>query len=659
MPVRDEILKVFGPDGWLASRLPGFEPRPAQIEMALAVAEAFDEKQRTVIEAATGTGKTVAYLVPAILSGRRTLVSTATKTLQDQLIQKDLPLLRNVVPRPFRAVYLKGRQNYLCIHRYERFEQEPRFRKPEDRHYWPAISRWALSTRSGDRAELTELPDDFPTWADLSANAEQCLGRECPNHQDCFVVKARTAAANADLIVVNHHLFFADLALREGEDMGLLPPYDAVVFDEAHHLEDIASSFFGTHISTWRLSDLVGDIIRTFERDKRDDRALRALGDAARDAVGAFLAAVTRALPPNETRGDWADMAATEHGHAALMALPAAEAALSALTARIEAESALGEAGQKLAVRVTTFANELSMLAERSAPELVYVAETRNRGVFLSAFPIDVSKLFKRTLLRVCATQVFTSATLSTDGGFDFFRARTGLPPETPARTLPATFDYMKQALLFVPPDLPEPNDPLFVEKVAPTLERLLNITEGRAFCLFTSHRNMNRAYQLIAPRIGHRCLLQGEMGRAALLEAFRRDTHSVLFATSSFWEGVDVQGEALSLVVIDKLPFASPSDPLVRARCRVLDNNGGNAFAQYQVPAAVVALKQGFGRLIRHRDDVGIVAILDSRLLTRPYGKRFIKSLPEARRTQDLDLVERWWSSRPANTPPADPAGD
>lgn len=645
MSVRDDISSIFGADGRLAKHLRGYEPRPQQVQMAEAVADAFDEGRRVMVEAATGTGKTVAYLVPAILSRRTTIISTATKTLQDQIVLKDLPLLHDVVPRNFTAVYLKGRQNYLCRWQYEAFRTDPQWRRPEDRHWWPAVEKWAATTQTGDRAEIPDLPDDWPTWSSLSIGADACLGRDCEHYHECHVVRARAQAAEADIVVVNHHLFFADLALRTRDNAELLPPYEAVVFDEAHHLEEIASGYFGLQVSTWRFLDLLGDVLRFLEREKKLEPLVTTAVADVRDRVRAFFLRAADAAGAGDDRWEWAPVMDGDAAGPIRAAWQELDGRLTGLRDRIEALEG-GEVGQRLVDRIETLQTETSALVERDDDGMVYVIERRGRGVFLMAHPIDISDVLKALLYRTCRTQVFTSATLTTDGDFRFFRHRMGLPEDTVGEVLEPVFDYMRQALLYVPDDLPEPNDPLFVEKIAPTMQRLIETTDGRAFVLFTSYRNMNRAYELIAPKLAHTALIQGQKARNALLEDFRSDTHSVLFATSSFWEGVDVQGEALSLVIIDKLPFASPFDPLVRARLRHIEERGGNPFVEYQVPSAAIALKQGFGRLIRHRDDTGIIAVMDSRVVRRSYGRRFLESLPRARRTQDLELVTRWWQA-------------
>lgn len=646
MPRTIDIDAIFGPDGRLSKRMSGYEPRPQQTAMAESVAGAFTKGERVVVEAATGTGKTVAYLVPAILSGRRTIVSTATKTLQDQIHTKDLPMLAEVLPKRFTAVLLKGRTNYLCWWQYENFRTDPRFRRAEDRHWWPAIQKWAAATETGDRAEIRELPDDWGSWADLSIGGDGCLGRECEFYDRCFVVRARQQAADADVIVVNHHLYFADLSLRTNQKAELLPSYEAVVFDEAHNLEEVAASWFGVAVSSWRIADLLGDILRFLEREQALTAAVTMTVADTRDRAKAFWGTVKRAAK-DEPRVEYGDLADGPLGDEIETAHRALEIKLGLLGQAIEGLNDAGEIGTRLVERVEAIQVELNLLVHREAPDLVYMVEVRGRGVFLQAFPIDVSPILRDLLYATCKTQVFTSATLTTDGHFGFFKKRMGLPKETAELKLEPVFDYMKQALLYVPDDLPPPSAQDFVEQLVPTLERLVNITDGRALLLFTSYRNMNRAFELLAPKLEVTTLRQGDRSRNALLEDFREDTSSVLFATASFWEGVDVQGESLSLVCIDKLPFASPWDPLVKARLKHIEDAGGHPFVHYQVPTAAITLKQGFGRLIRHRDDVGIIAILDQRIVKKSYGKRFLNSLPRARRTRDLDVVARWWAAK------------
>ncbi len=642
----DKTEKIFEEGGPLSRTLGEYEPRPQQLEMARGVAKAFEDGERTVIEAATGTGKTLAYLVPALMSGKRTVVSTATKNLQEQILSKDIPLLEKVLPRSFTAVVLKGRTNYLCLWKYESFAAEPKFRRAEDVHYWPAVVKWADKTSTGDRAEIDDLPDEWPSWGELSMGSEGCMGRECVLFEECHVTKARRAAHDADLIVVNHHLYFADLALRSQTDAELLPAYQAVVFDEAHNLEETASGYFGMQVSNYRVNDLLGDVTRFLGREGLLSKELQESVRGASDRSKAFFGLVSRGIGIKESRVESSEVFDGFMGTQIVEAQRELETRLSEVQHGISISKA-GEVGRKLVDRIDGVMEELAILVDREAADLVFVTEKRGRGVFLNAYPIDLGPVFREVLFSACKSQVFTSATLTTDGDFRFFKERMGLPKSTATMLLEPVFDYMQQAVLFVPEDLPDPSDRAFIEKVVPTMKRLVELCDGRAFLLFTSYRNMNEALRILGPQLTQPLLVQGERSRNALLEAFREDPRSVLFATSSFWEGVDVQGEALSLVVIDKLPFASPGDPVLKARIQHLEAKGGQGFRDFQVPAAAIALKQGFGRLIRHRDDYGIIVILDGRIIRKGYGQRFLKSLPRARRSQNIEVVERWWNAR------------
>lgn len=642
----ESLSDIFGTGGALSLALERYEERPQQLEMAEAVAGALRERQKVIIEAATGTGKTIAYLVPAILSRRRTLVSTATKNLQDQIFNKDIPFLKSVLPRDFDAVLLKGRQNYLCLWQYEEFSRSPDFKAAGDSRYWASIRRWAKSTTTGDRAELSRLPDNYATWSELSISADSCTGRKCAHYDDCFVVKARSRAATADIVVVNHHLFFADLSLRSGTKnrVELLPSYDAVVFDEAHNLNDTAASFFGLQVSNFRLSELYSDAERSMLREAALTPAVTDACRSLKSAADGFFGAIKRLMPRREDRV-LSEAVFAEGGDDLERMHARVDETLNELRSALGAASGGGEVAEKLVQRTETIATELHSLVRREAPDVVYLTETRGRGVFLRAFPIDLQHIFRDLLHSACATQIYTSATLTTDGDFRWFREQLGLSAEVKALPLEPVFDYMKQALLYVPDHLPAPNAPDFVDALAPTIKHLIEITEGRAFVLFTSYRNMNRAWELLSEDIPHTTLLQGTQTRSALLKAFREDAHSVLFATQSFWEGVDVQGDALSLVIIDKLPFSSPFDPVAKARLDHIRAQGKNPFSDHQVPEAAIALKQGFGRLIRHREDRGVIAILDSRIVNKGYGKRFLRSLPRCRRTRDINIVEQWWA--------------
>ncbi len=640
---------ILGPDGALAAALPGFEHRPEQLEVSRAVERAFAQRQVLLAEAGTGTGKTLAYLVPAILSGRRVVISTGTKNLQEQIFGKDIPLLRDVLGLSFRAAYLKGRANYLCLHRYEAKAAAPVFERPEEATLWPRLVSWAEQTRTGDRAEL-DLPDDFLGWRELSSSSDECLGSRCPQYEACFVTRMRREAESCDLLVVNHHLFFADLALKarpgaKGE--GVLPAYDAVVFDEAHALEEIASDYFGVQVSSFRLEDFSGDAQRALGLTDALGGTLGALASRLRWHAEAFFRRAaqrlsvyregTVRLPP----GTLAELPELDEVLDALESIGAA-------TAREDAPELLA-----LARRSAEIGEQLEHITRSDDPGHVYWAEARGRGVFLRAAPIEVGEDLRRTLYAAVDTVIFTSATLTAGNRFDFFKRRVGLVDSHDAANIEAVetvavaspFDYPRQAALYLPGHLPDPTAPHFAEAVADEIVALTEITGGRAFALFTSLRNMEAAWLAARDRLPYQVLLQGERPKSALLEAFRAEP-SVLFASHSFWEGVDVPGEALSLVIIDKLPFGSPSEPRIAARIELLRERGEDPFSTFQLPEAAIALRQGFGRLIRSSRDRGVVALLDPRLHARSYGRILLRSLPPARRVDDLDALRDWFAA-------------
>lgn len=671
-----KIRADFSPGGALEQRLENYEPREQQIQMAEAVEEALHLGQKLFVEAGTGTGKTLAYLLPAVRSRRRVLVSTATKTLQHQLMEKDIPLLRRIVGE-VDAVLLKGRQNYLCLTNYDRFAANPSFRSSDEERIWKRLDSWAQETETGDRSELSELPEDLPLWQRVTSTADQCSGRDCPDYERCFLFQTRERAANADIIVVNHHLFFADAAVRERRDMRLLPETEGLIFDEGHHLEETASAFFTVHVSNRSLDSFVEDVteqlfgaqtvldvsVGVVSTQELEDRVhfLQEQGNAFFDLVRLSLqelqsagnAASGRPLRPRQAGqlplnndsdeqrselGPLLDASGEEILQQADQLLDAVRAVSTTL------KDSFGDAGTRFKDRLEAWANDLRQVLESKLETHIHLVTARRSLTALEAIPLDVRPIFWRHVFGNRGATIVTSATLATDGNFRFLRNRLGAPEEAVELALASPFDYMKQSVLYVPPRLPPPNDPNFVDFIAPEIERLVEITDGRAFVLFTSYRNMRYAHNLLARKWKWKTFMQGEMSRGRLLEEFRKHRHSVLFATASFWEGVDVPGDALSLVIIDKLPFSNPSDPLVSARARHVESAGGNAFRDYTVPQAIIQLKQGFGRLIRAKEDLGIVAILDDRLLTKNYGSRFVNSLPRARRTQDIDLVERWW---------------
>lgn len=653
---------ILGEDGLLAKHLGRYEHRPQQLAMARAVADALTDRATLIVEAATGTGKTLAYLVPALLSGKRVVVSTGTKALQEQLFQKDIPFLAKHWHRPISAVLLKGRRNYACKMRVQELVFNPKFRSPSDASYWPTILEWYKTTESGDRAEIRGLPDDYPTWQDLSIGGDACLGSKCKYYDSCFVTKARKDAQEADLIVVNHHLFFADLSLRQDSYAEILPEFDVVIFDEAHHLEDVAGSYFGTHISNLLISDLIGDLRRLFQaegvHDAEADRSIKAV---ATHGTSLFTL-LAFALP--EGRYDMVDVLAGPQAGPIQTARHEFSQALSALERDLKRITGVVEATRRLAERAAELKFDVEFVLRADDPRYTYFFDIRERGVFAQAAPIDLARLFRERLLNRHDTIVFTSATLATGGDFRYFANRVGLglerdkdeaAPEA-ARTvreliLPPVFDYEHQALLYIPRNLPEPNEPGYQDGVLQIIEYLLGISGGHAFVLFTSLRQMDFAHKALATKLAStlnvRVLRQGDMPKSELLEFFKRDVSSVLFATSSFWEGVDVEGEALRLVIIDKLPFSVPDDPLVKARVELLKSRGGNPFMELSVPQAALTLKQGFGRLIRSQRDAGVVAILDSRIAKKRYGSYFLKSLPPAPVVWSAPDVKRWWRDK------------
>jgi ATP-dependent DNA helicase DinG len=639
------VEQVLGPGGALEVALQRYEHRPEQLRVAQAVEAALEAGEVLLAEAGTGTGKTLAYLVPAALSGKKVVVSTATRNLQDQVFFKDIPLLQDRVGLQFRAALLKGRSNYLCLQRFESFDREPSFAERADSAAWPRVRAWAMATETGDRGEL-ELPEGSALWTSLSVTADSCLGPKCPQYEPCFVTRARRAAEEADVVVVNHHLFFADLVLKgKAREGGVLPAYEAVVFDEAHAVEDVATSWFGTSVSSFRVEDLVRDALRALPAGTERGKLLAALALQLRGRGEAFFRAVGDKLRLQD--GATAQLSADSFVGTA--------ASFSELQQSLEALNGFAGEGDEpevapLGRRAGELSRELGFIHAAEGLDHVFWAEGRGRGLFLKSAPIEVAQSLKARLYDELSSVVFTSATLAPGGRFEFLGKRLGLRDEEGMPTRPlrelqvaSPFDYPRQAALYVPRGLPEPASPAFVEAAAEELLRLAHVTGGRAFFLFTSLRNMREAHGLLRNRLPWQVLLQGERPKGALLQAFQEEP-SVLFASASFWEGVDVPGEALSLVAMDKLPFASPGDPLVAARIRRMEQRGEEPFGGYQLPQAALALKQGFGRLIRTRDDRGIVAILDSRLHARSYGRALVASLPPARRIQQLDALERWF---------------
>jgi ATP-dependent DNA helicase DinG len=634
---------IFGPGGLLEKRHPGYEFRPSQLALAEIADQAFAKHQHVVIEAGTGTGKTLAYLIPAIRSGRRVVISTATKSLQDQLFQKDVPFLQKHFAPNLKAVLMKGRANFLCRQKVHQMEGQPVLKGIDEIDWFSQIRDWEKLTETGDRNELTFLPDDSQLWNRIDARSDLCTGKKCVEFGRCFITAMHQRAEEADLIIVNHHLFFADLALRQDDFGSILPEYSAVVFDEAHEIEDVASDYFGRQISSYRFEELGRDtenMLRVLQIDNSGLRGqLARMRERARSFFERFPEREGRYPFGHEQRSAFLDQN-REASDDLTLAVQRIETELSALTPKPEEVFAMAR-------RAAEMRRELTFLLESNERAYVYWYERRGRGVFLAATPIDVSQILREKLFDQFDTVVLTSATLAVGGKFDYLKQRLGILPAN-ENVLPQAFNYSEQALLYMPPSLPDVRQPSFAASASEEIARLLEISRGRAFCLFTSYSQMRDLFERVSARVSFPMLLQGTAPRSVLLDRFRTTPHAVLFATSSFWQGVDVPGAQLSCVIIDKLPFAVPSDPIVAARVRALEEDGRNAFTEYQIPEAVLALKQGFGRLIRSKTDRGILCILDNRIRRMHYGKIFLESLPEYTTTQDLSEVALFMEDRP-----------
>ncbi|MGA7081434.1 MAG: ATP-dependent DNA helicase [Terriglobales bacterium] len=666
-PAGFSLYQFFAPGGLLSKTHPAYEFRRGQLQMSQAVEEALEEKRHLIVEAGTGTGKTLAYLLPVIRSGKRVIISTGTKNLQEQLFFKDVPALERALfpegDRKLSVCYMKGRNNYLCRKKLIDLTDQPVLSGLEEIEHYRAIAAWEKTTHTGDRAELAELPEASALWHKLDARADTCLGQKCKDYDRCFITEMRRRAAESDIIIVNHHLFFADLSIKleaEGaSDAGVLPECGAVIFDEAHELEDIAGNYFGISVSNLRMDELTRDVEHLLQREKLYTPQMSGAIQSVRERSQLFFSL----LPANEGRFafDSRREFLEENGDEFI----ALNQSLSRLGAELEQLPQKPEDVFTLVRRAQQLQVQLQFVMENEDPNTVFWIERRGfRGasgsrrksspetsaggrsnVFLQATPIEVGQILRECLWSKLETSVLTSATLAVGGGFEYIRQRLGLDH---ARELivASHFDYESQAILYVPPNLPDPRTPQFASEAAEVIRRLLEITRGRAFVLFTSYAQMNDIYERLLGLLEYPMLKQGDAPKSALLEEFRLTPNAVLFGTSSFWQGVDVQGEQLSCVIIDRLPFAVPSDPVVAARVKAIDAGGGNAFFEYQVPSAVITLKQGFGRLIRSLHDRGLLALLDNRILKKQYGRVFVESLPPYSRTTDLKKVEQFFGA-------------
>ncbi|SFR87916.1 ATP-dependent DNA helicase DinG [Dyella sp. OK004] len=636
-----DVSALLGADGPFARELPNFAPRAAQQAMAQAVQHAIAERETLIAEAGTGTGKTYAYLVPALLSGDRVIVSTGTKALQDQLFFRDLPKVRSVLGARLKTALLKGRANYLCLYRLDQTVREGASFDRTQASQLAAIRSWSARTRHGDRMELAEVPEESPMWPRVTSTPENCLGVECPFYDDCHVVKARREAQEADLVVVNHHLLFADLALKQEGFGEILPGAQAFILDEAHQIPELAGQFFSQSISARQLSELAQDALG-------ECNGITGAIGLVLEPVEALQEAIRKLRLAMDVLPERGPFHALESASAIRDALHDVRELLAALTDVLASQAERSRGFTNAHERAANFSERLDRIVEQANEQDVRWYETFPRGFALHATPLDLAAPLRTLRERTQAAWIHTSATLSVAGNFDHFARQLGLDdPQT--LTLESPFDYARQALCYLPPGLPDPAMRDYTERVIDAVLPVLHTSNGRAFLLFTSHRALRRAADLLRERVPWPLFVQGTAPRHRLLEEFRASGHGVLLGAASFWEGVDVAGEALSVVVIDKLPFAAPDDPVLQARLDALEQSGINPFMGWQVPSAVIALKQGAGRLIRDVHDRGVLVLCDPRLLGKGYGKLFLASLPAMPRTRELADVQVFFEAAEA----------
>ena len=644
-----DISSVFSADGALALNVPGYAVRAQQHEMAQAIADAIAANSILVAEAGTGTGKTFAYLVPSLLAGGKVIISTGTKTLQDQLFNRDIPTVRAALKAPVTVALLKGRANYVCHYHLERMVQDerPSLVTRDEVKYLKLIERYARTSKTGDKSGLSEVPENAPIWQQVTSTRENCLGSECPRYKDCFVMEARKQALLADVVVVNHHLFFADVMLRDEGLTELLPSCNTVIFDEAHQLPETASLFFGESVSTSQLLELARDTEAEALRSAKDFASLPAAAAAMEKATRDFRLTV-------EGENTRMPMAATTKNGKFGSGLDQLMDKLEILAEQLESQAERSEGLENCWQRARELASGIKRWRDQAEAEgYVRWLEVFSHALQLNATPLSIAEIFNRQLSGSPRAWIFTSATLSVKGDFSHYKNEMGLETglvAAQAACWESPFDFANQALLYAPTGLPDPNTPRYTEEVVKAALPVLKASCGRAFFLCTSLRAMQRVHELLQDafaqdKLDYPLLLQGQGSRSYMLERFRKMANAVLVGSQSFWEGVDVRGEALSLVVIDKLPFAPPDDPVLAARIDKINKEGRNAFMEYQLPRAVINLKQGAGRLIRDETDRGVLMICDPRLITKPYGRKIWQSLPPMKRTRELAEVEAFFA--------------
>ncbi len=623
------VNDVLGSEGIIKQYIPGFQARDSQLAMAELIQQSISSRENAVIEASTGIGKSFAYLVPAFLSKGKILISTGTKNLQDQLYKKDIPLISKTIVSGKQLALLKGRSNYCCPYRINKFRQQRRFQTRQLTPVFDALKSWSETTSIGDIAEFSDIPENDSLWFYATSNGDNCIGLECPDSKNCFVMKARRKAQDADVIVINHHLFFSDQALKDDGFGELLPEVDVLIFDEAHQLPDVASHFFGRSLTMRQYEMLMKDIIDAQMAEARESKDIQDVCRLNQKTIADFRLTLGKFNP----RGEWSHI---QHAPDIRLAINELQEVMETLDKQLEV---LKSRGKELASCYSRFENYKLILQdflESKSAEVTWY-EWNDRSFRLMISPVEISDQFRKQIDRsLFKSIVFTSATLSSNGSFDYFTRRLGID-DMGCSNFISPFDYQKQALLYLPETLPAPSDDNFAEAFANECCELINATQGNCFILFTSYRMLSLTSRILSRRLKNKLFIQGEQQRSELLSNYMKAQNPILLGTSSFWEGVDVKGDKLKLVIIDKLPFKSPGDPVYKRRLQRVAETGGNAFKDVQIPEATISLRQGVGRLIRDITDTGIVMIADNRLRSKSYGKDFLDSLPDMKQCSKL----------------------